>query len=566
MILVSCFSDSLLGKCDLLRLEKSLMSELKLQGEMAETGFGFLNCPSGDYYHSPKREEDGESKRNNKRDNNLQQLQLQLQLPYEQVKEQQFRGWRLLRGAQRNGSSASIEAIELKSLVRLSSTTTRLGPSYFNLANAQASCSCSCPSSSSMSLGSRNAQIMDNDKESEQLNIKISEQQPIEWSDNRDLNNRGQVQIVRPFDDDNENDNDNDIVSRRHLQASNQIVNNIMEKDDEIFKKRKMIMISYCRSQAKDYAIRLKKILNQLDERIDIYLDLDEIHCGFDWHDSLNEAVLSCDLFVPLITENYGKTLWTSRELKLADQFGKPIVPINFDQTWPPESLAIQLATKQFISWKKKEKCSSYKLFNGEMKGANWSRRDIERVASEVHASLARFYAPAQFNCIQYDCWTSVRCVSFTKGTLDTRSKYSLDSPSLDTFRVKKVSLRRVRRKQQQQQLQLHIDTSNKNDADADDDDDDQGKGKEKEDNCLAINDNTSSCSLVPVSTLNQLNSISSEFNNEKDITSDSMCNDYSSVPHKRVSRLRNILRRILGLKFEFDRKKRKRIERERVE
>lgn len=65
-----------------------------------------------------------------------------------------------------------------------------------------------------------------------------------------------------------------------------------------------------------------------------VFLDVDEIEHGDDWQDTLNEAVLNCDLFVPLITPNYGLTLWTNREVKLADIKEKKIIPINFLDHW----------------------------------------------------------------------------------------------------------------------------------------------------------------------------------------------------------------------------------------
>ena len=45
------------------------------------------------------------------------------------------------------------------------------------------------------------------------------------------------------------------------------------------------------------------------------------------------------------------QTLWTNREVKLADVLGKVIIPVNFLQGWPPKCLAIQFAATQYISW-----------------------------------------------------------------------------------------------------------------------------------------------------------------------------------------------------------------------
>ena len=46
-----------------------------------------------------------------------------------------------------------------------------------------------------------------------------------------------------------------------------------------------------------------------------ILQDVHEIEMGSDWQDSLNNAIQSCNFFVPLITPMYGRTQWTNREV-----------------------------------------------------------------------------------------------------------------------------------------------------------------------------------------------------------------------------------------------------------
>lgn len=190
-------------------------------------------------------------------------------------------------------------------------------------------------------------------------------------------------------------------------------------------RRRPMIMISYCRSEAKNYALLLKRRLEDLCPSLDIFLDLDEIHCGYDWHDSLNRAVLQCDLFVALVTPTYGETLWTSRELKLADQFGKPIVPVNFGQLWPPKCLAIQLATRQFIPWKSSRKPESARDSAPTLRSARWAPKHVDRVAAEIYASLGRFYGSERAAGAHGSSGSSASSAS------------SLDSSGLDPFRAK---------------------------------------------------------------------------------------------------------------------------------
>lgn len=116
----------------------------------------------------------------------------------------------------------------------------------------------------------------------------------------------------------------------------------------------KSILISYVRAETAQHALNLKQELHKMN--FSVYLDIDEIKIGSDWQDALNYAVSECHLFVPLISPMYGKTQWTNREVKLADVLHKVIIPVNFLESWPPECLAIQFASTQYIAaWKAAE-------------------------------------------------------------------------------------------------------------------------------------------------------------------------------------------------------------------
>ena len=131
--------------------------------------------------------------------------------------------------------------------------------------------------------------------------------------------------------------------------SSRKMDKTIKIKSDSDSKKKHCVMLSYARNEAAQHALVLKQELDKLG--ISTYLDVHEITSGSDWMDSLNSAVNNCFIFVPLVTPLYGNTQWTNREVKLADLLSKKIVPINFLDSWPPECLAIQFATTQYITW-----------------------------------------------------------------------------------------------------------------------------------------------------------------------------------------------------------------------
>ncbi|RWS10917.1 uncharacterized protein B4U79_01492, partial [Dinothrombium tinctorium] len=153
------------------------------------------------------------------------------------------------------------------------------------------------------------------------------------------------------------------------------------------------IMLSYARQEASQHALNLKAEL--VKHGFSVYLDVHEIRTGTDWQDNLNNAVSNCLVFIPLITPVYGKTQWTNREVKLADILNKKIIPINFLDTWPPECLAIQFATTQYIPWKPPE-CEADIKWTGSGSGdisvwpTNCLRRVAKLIAEQIPAKVPR--------------------------------------------------------------------------------------------------------------------------------------------------------------------------------
>ena len=134
------------------------------------------------------------------------------------------------------------------------------------------------------------------------------------------------------------------------------------------------ILLSYVHTEAGNYALLLKNAL--VDMGYSVFLDIHCIEGGKDWQDVLNLAITNCSLFVPLITTQYGKTLWTNREVKLADVLGKLILPVNFEQSWPPKCLAIQFATTQYITGNPTE--------SSEMTPESFTSNDASEVAMKI--------------------------------------------------------------------------------------------------------------------------------------------------------------------------------------
>ncbi|KAG1659946.1 hypothetical protein GQR58_022228 [Nymphon striatum] len=146
-----------------------------------------------------------------------------------------------------------------------------------------------------------------------------------------------------------------------------------------------LLFISYVRAEASDHALDLKRVLS--DHGINVFLDVHEIKAGVDWQDSLNEALLNCQMFIALVTELYGRTKWTNREVKVADMNNKIIVPISFLKTWPPDCLAIQFASTHYIPWKTDDDIQKEIVSGEEERACNtnfWDTQHVNKVADII--------------------------------------------------------------------------------------------------------------------------------------------------------------------------------------
>ena len=135
------------------------------------------------------------------------------------------------------------------------------------------------------------------------------------------------------------------------------------------------IIISYVHTEGSQYACLLKDALESMGYAV--FLDIHCIEGGKDWQDVLNNAITNCSLFIPLITMQYGNTLWTNREVKLADVLGKLILPVNFNDSWPPMCLAIQFATTQYIP-------GNISMDNQKVTPENFTENNATIIASDV--------------------------------------------------------------------------------------------------------------------------------------------------------------------------------------
>ena len=120
----------------------------------------------------------------------------------------------------------------------------------------------------------------------------------------------------------------------------------------------KRIYLSYVSDEANVHAEALQSALKKLG--LKVYTEQsnqasEESSSSESEQDYSNKFIQKAAVFVPIVSARYGETSITNLEVKYADSLEKFIVPLNLNLDWPPNCLAIQFASVNFIRWKTKE-------------------------------------------------------------------------------------------------------------------------------------------------------------------------------------------------------------------
>eukprot|EP01116_Phalansterium_solitarium_P002468 TRINITY_DN1251_c0_g1_i2.p1 TRINITY_DN1251_c0_g1~~TRINITY_DN1251_c0_g1_i2.p1 ORF type:complete len:371 (-),score=36.43 TRINITY_DN1251_c0_g1_i2:158-1270(-) len=70
---------------------------------------------------------------------------------------------------------------------------------------------------------------------------------------------------------------------------------------------------------------------------------------GQGWAETIQKAVKGCKAFIPVCSPDYGNTPWTKRELQMADNNRKYILPVWHSGDYPPSAIEIFLGGTQRI-------------------------------------------------------------------------------------------------------------------------------------------------------------------------------------------------------------------------
>ncbi|CAN8013066.1 unnamed protein product, partial [Ixodes pacificus] len=109
------------------------------------------------------------------------------------------------------------------------------------------------------------------------------------------------------------------------------------------------------------------------------------------WCQSKKESVVIGYIYIAVKSSKFNCGFYARVYVKLADYIGKFVIPVNFLRTWPPNHLAIQFASIQYIDWRKpNEVQQGSRESDGEEEESLrvWEKRSVDRVASDIYSSL----------------------------------------------------------------------------------------------------------------------------------------------------------------------------------
>ncbi|PNG99754.1 hypothetical protein TSOC_014464, partial [Tetrabaena socialis] len=94
-------------------------------------------------------------------------------------------------------------------------------------------------------------------------------------------------------------------------------------------------------------SIRIKLWLEAHD--YSVFIGEASLEGGQEWSTRIQDAVIGCEVFVPVCSSDYGNTGWTFREYQLADSKRKTILPLWNSGPYPPRKLEIFMAGLQRV-------------------------------------------------------------------------------------------------------------------------------------------------------------------------------------------------------------------------
>src|SRR5262245_38468565 len=108
------------------------------------------------------------------------------------------------------------------------------------------------------------------------------------------------------------------------------------------------IFISYSRMDREFVDV----LIGQVENRgFDVWVDRKDIGGGKEWRAAISQAISECSFFMLVLSPNSVDSRKVTQEVSLADEQGRKIIPIRYQQCEIPHELNLQLAGLQWIDF-----------------------------------------------------------------------------------------------------------------------------------------------------------------------------------------------------------------------
>jgi hypothetical protein len=106
------------------------------------------------------------------------------------------------------------------------------------------------------------------------------------------------------------------------------------------------VFISYSHA---DHEFVSRLAIDLEDRGADVWIDKMDLHAGTEWRDRITQGVRDCTVFVPVVSPESLESEWASREVGMAIEYSKPVLPLLYRPARLPE----RLSRYQYINFRR---------------------------------------------------------------------------------------------------------------------------------------------------------------------------------------------------------------------
>ena len=111
------------------------------------------------------------------------------------------------------------------------------------------------------------------------------------------------------------------------------------------------------------------------DSGITYWIDREGLDPGVTYAEIIASKIKECDTFLFLSSRSANESAWTLREISTAIDFGKTVLPVKLDASRFADSVALYLASVQYIDWNEMGETEALRRIVGRINAANLTER-----------------------------------------------------------------------------------------------------------------------------------------------------------------------------------------------